>query len=74
MKLWLLRHKDQNVELEAAAGFVIRAVTADAARIFAARCSGTVGGDAYLDPDLTTVEHLLYRGLPGVILSDINTP
>ena len=54
-------------------GFVVRAETADEARLVAARDSYDEGRNAWLDPDLSECIALTGSGDAGVILSDFRS-
>jgi hypothetical protein len=73
MKLYVLRRPDDQLPTyDAAFGFVIRAVSAEEARLIASGGAGDEGKDVWLDPTRTRCEELTQDGDPEVILQDFN--
>lgn len=82
MKLWILKPIDEKSRVtteglsvkrwtwDCAWGFVVRALTEQAARRKAADESGDEGRDAWLDTELTTCVELTNEGDPGVVMKD----
>jgi hypothetical protein len=71
MKLWLLQRIDEDESYyDEAFGFVIRAETGKAARLFASKDAGDEGSITWLDPTLTTCRSISDKGSPRIILRD----
>ena len=76
MKLYLLRPIDTGEDsawspwYDKIFGFVIRAVSVEQARHFAAREAGDEGKDVWYDSKQTICEELTADGVPGIILVD----
>ena len=80
MKLWLLGPIDEDSDNSAwnpwgdkAFGFVVRAIDAYGARLWAATRHGDEGGAAWLDERQSTCEELTGDGESGIILSDFRS-
>lgn len=77
MKLWLLRPVSENQVggpwspwYDKAFGFVVRAMTEQEARQYAAEDCGDEGGVAWLDSALSKCAVLTPKGATGVVIRD----
>jgi hypothetical protein len=72
MKLWLLQRVRETFVYDEATGFVVRAKTANIARLLASKQSGDEGSFTWLNPVLTSCRSINPEGTPCVILRDFS--
>jgi hypothetical protein len=72
MKLWILKRLTDRPEWDVNNGFVIRAETAEAARVLASQERGDEGSRTWLEPEFSSCVELTADGHSEVVLRDFN--
>jgi hypothetical protein len=73
MKLWILKRLTDRPQFDVNDGFVIRAETAEDARVIASQQrGGDEGARTWLEPERSSCCELTADGPPEVVLTDFN--
>jgi hypothetical protein len=72
MKLWILKRLTDHPEWDVNNGFVIRAETAEAARVLASQQRGDEGAGTWLKSEWSSCHELTIDGPSEVVLTDFN--
>ena len=67
--LWILKNKS-NLDYDMNHNVVVRAATSKEARQYASYAASDEGQKVWLNPKLSTIRKLLYKGKKGIIIID----